>query len=73
MHAKANNTLLPLFIKKDDDEGVEFYFMGYLEYLEDTAHDSTIQSENGPIAVVKMQFKLDRAVDSHLYHYLMAQ
>ena len=73
MHAKANNTLLPLFIKKDNDEGVEFYFMGYLEYLEDTAHDSTIQSENGPIAVVKMQFKLDRAVDSHLYHYLMAQ
>lgn len=73
MNAKANNTLLPLFVKKDDDEGEEFYFMGYLEYLEGTAHDSSIQSENMPVAVVKMQFKLDRAVDNHLYQYLIAQ
>lgn len=73
LQAKENNTLLPLFVKKDDDEGLEFYFLGCLEYLENTAIDAKIETESAEVSVVKMQFKLDRAVDTHLYQYLIAQ
>tara|TARA_B100001093_G_C26815803_1_gene1009654 strand:+ start:1868 stop:2032 length:165 start_codon:yes stop_codon:yes gene_type:complete len=31
INSKKNNTRLPLFLKKDDDEGKDFYYLGNLE------------------------------------------
>lgn len=70
LNAEDNDTLLPLFVKKDDDEGVDFYFIGFLTYIKNTAQETTLQTDKGSVSVVKMNFRIDRPVESNLYKYL---
>lgn len=70
LNAKKNGTLLPLFVKKDDDEGLDFYFIGLLSYLEGSAVETSMNTESGPVSVVKIDFQIDKPVDVSLYKYL---
>lgn len=72
LNAKKYGTLLPLFVKKDDDEGVDFYFVGFLSYIANTAQETLMQIEAGAVSVVKIDFRIDRPVDSSLYKYLIS-
>lgn len=60
---------LPMFIKKDDAEGSDFYFLG--DAVVTDAHDASMLSDNGArVPVVRMQLRLTRPIDSALYNYL---
>ena len=62
---------IPLFIKKSNDEGTEFYFMGDLTPLPDSFEQTYLVDENNKkVPVVKIIFKLHRAVEDNLYNYI---
>jgi superfamily II DNA or RNA helicase len=58
---------IPLFIKKDDDEGTEFYYMGDITAVEDSYEQ--IKTKDG-INLVKMRFQLKHAVSNSIMKYL---
>jgi len=65
-----NNLRIPLFIKKSNDEGMEFYYIGDLMYLrmEDTV---IMNDKNKKLPIVNVQFKIIDKVLSNLYKYLI--
>jgi superfamily II DNA or RNA helicase/HKD family nuclease len=68
---KINGLRMPFFVKKSDDEGLDFYYLGELSSISENFEDSTMPDENGlQKSVVKMEFLLDKPVDSKLYKYL---
>ena len=59
-----------LFIKKSDDEGLDFYYIGKLNPLgEPIQLYRTIDGKENPI--VNFKFKIDHTVDENLYNYFM--
>jgi hypothetical protein len=65
---QTNKSLrIPLFIKKDDDEGTEFYYMGDITAIDDSYEQ--IRSADG-INLVKMRFQLKNAVSNSIMKYL---
>lgn len=67
---QSNQTglILHLFVKKEDGEGSDFYYLGPVSYLEDSAIETKM--EDGKTPVVTMNFELVNEVDSALYEYL---
>ena len=62
---------IPLFVKKNDDEGLDFYYLGELTAIPEKFADTSMPVENGgSVSVVKMEFMLDREVDFRLFKYL---
>ncbi len=62
---------LPLFVKKSDDEGKEFYFTGDLRVIENSFIAQSMKDDDGnDVSVVKMEFNTDVAVKQDLYTYL---
>lgn len=63
---------LHVFVKKDDAEGTEFYYLGRAHYDGKSAVDSTMSDKDGnSIPVVHMNLVLENAVESKLYGYLV--
>lgn len=62
---------LPLFIKKNNDEGMDFYYMGEvcpeLEQVQQTTMPNDVGKE---LPVVKIRFNLVNPVTSNMYNYL---
>lgn len=62
---------LHIFVKKDDAEGLEYYYLGQAHYDGKSAVESTMSDEKGnSIPVVHMNLVLENAVESKLYGYL---
>lgn len=62
---------LPLFIKKNNDEGIEFYYMGDVTPIEDSFEETTMLNDKGKkVSVVKMIYKMQNPVELNLYNYL---
>ena len=55
-----NKIEIPLFVKKDDNEGTDFYYLG------------NMKSEGKSVNVVNIRFDLENAVPQELYNYLEA-
>lgn len=64
--SNENELRLELFVIKDDSEGGEFYYLGPLRYVENSASEVM---KNGD-SVVQMLFKLDSPLETNLYKYL---
>jgi hypothetical protein len=63
-----------LFIKKSNDEGSDFYYMGDVDPVEGSARDTTIPNGDGPgVPIVNIRFKLHDHVESALFDYLTAR
>ncbi len=61
-----------LFVKKSDDEGGEFYFLGPLRFMRNAM--STKTDEHGrKHSVVMMRFSLFHPLPDDLYHYLISE
>ncbi|MGY4690795.1 DUF3427 domain-containing protein [Salibacterium sp. K-3] len=72
LRARENNTFLPIFVKKDDDEGSDFYYVG--QALPDTnqAAQTTMEDDKGKqLPVVHMNLQLKESIDDQLYRYLI--
>tara|TARA_Y100000588_G_scaffold382013_1_gene468680 strand:- start:283 stop:3219 length:2937 start_codon:yes stop_codon:yes gene_type:complete len=66
-----NGIRLPLFVKKNNDEGQNFYFLGDLLVISDRFIQETMKVADGSdVSVVKMEFMLDKSVEPGLYEYI---
>lgn len=62
---------LPLFIKKGNDEGTEFYFMGDITPIENSFRQTSISNDSGrQVSVVKISFHMNWPVEDSIYEYL---
>ncbi len=67
---KENGIQIKLFVKKDDNEGTDFYYLGNMKT--DTFNDTTMKSDGKNVSVVNIQFDLETPVSQNLYNYLVA-
>jgi len=67
-----NGTIrLPLFIKKNNDEGMDFYYMGEINPLMNKIKETTMKNDSGQnVSVVKIRFNLINPVSTSMYNYL---
>jgi SOS-response transcriptional repressor LexA len=62
---------LPLFIKKNNDEGMDFYYMGEVSPELNQIVQTTMLNDSGKqLPVVKIRFNLDVPVSSNMFNYL---
>lgn len=62
---------MPLFIKKHNDEGGEFYYMGDVTPQDNSFEQTSMQDDNGKeVSVVKMILTLKHPVEANMYEYL---
>lgn len=68
---KNGDIRLPLFIKKNNDEGHDFYYMGDVKPQKEGAFQTSINTDKGkPISVVKIRFDMTIPVSPNMYSYL---
>jgi superfamily II DNA or RNA helicase/HKD family nuclease len=69
-----NGTIrLPLFIKKNNDEGMDFYYMGDVFPELDKVEQTSMKNDHGiSLPVVKIRFNLKNPVSTAMYNYLQA-
>lgn len=73
LHQRENNIQIELFIKKDDNEGTDFYYIGKMKTDFDSKEQTQIPNEKGQLLpVVNLQFDIFPAVPQNLYNYLEA-
>lgn len=66
------NMRIPLFVKKNNSEGLEFYYLGNLSVNKSSAIEKLIPDDNGKsVSVVEMTFSLEHPVEKSLYDYLV--
>ncbi|MBK7762896.1 MAG: DEAD/DEAH box helicase [Bacteroidetes bacterium] len=62
---------LPLFIKKSNDEGIEFYYMGDVEPIEGGFEETKMSNDSGKeVPVVKIKFLMKQPVEESIYNYI---
>ena len=67
---KNNGLRIPFFVKENDYES-DFYYLGELTSIAEKFENTFINDEQGKkISIVKMEFLLDKPVESKLYKYL---
>ncbi|MGB6128398.1 MAG: DEAD/DEAH box helicase [Psychrilyobacter sp.] len=65
---------MPLFVKKSDDEGIEFFYMGDLTPKKDGIKEMRIVDKKGKdVSVVGIECNLNRNVEDEMYRYLMEE
>ncbi|WP_312098857.1 DEAD/DEAH box helicase [Niallia sp.] len=63
-----------LFTKKDDGEGTDFYYLGQVDIVEDSAKNETMPDGKGnELSVVTMNLVLEQPVQYDIYHYLVEE
>ena len=66
-----NGLRIPLFVKKSNDEGTEFYYMGDVVPIDESFEQDTIKDDNGKdISVVKVKFHMAQPVEENIYRYI---
>lgn len=68
MQSNDTGLTLHLFIKKEDGEGSDFYYLGPVHYVENSALETIMP--DGKTPVVTMNFELINEVPTTLYEYL---
>jgi len=64
-----NNMRIPIFVKKSNDEGLSFYYVGDGTAVFDLFVDTSM-GEDPPVSVVQMVFTLDKPISNDLFKYL---
>ncbi|MDQ0429519.1 superfamily II DNA or RNA helicase/HKD family nuclease [Planomicrobium stackebrandtii] len=72
--AAESNIDLHLFIKKDDDEGGDFYYLGQALPDKSSVEQALMKDKNlKDIPVVHMNLALENMVEGKLYHYIASE
>ncbi len=66
-----NSERILLFIKRENAEGSDFYFIGNVKIIEDSIEQAVMPGSNMPIVYFK--FKLDQPVIDSIYEYLTSK
>jgi SOS-response transcriptional repressor LexA len=68
---KWPNLRLPLFMKKSNGEGTDFYFMGDVRPVVETFEETVILNDKGStVPVVKVVLELETPVESAIFDYI---
>ena len=71
IHSDDNNIDIHIFVKKDDGEGTDFYYLGKGFPDKATVEEGRMIDKNGKnLPVVHMNMVMEQAVERKLYHYL---
>ncbi|WP_407728564.1 DUF3427 domain-containing protein (plasmid) [Priestia megaterium] len=71
IEAKENNIDIHIFVKKDDDEGSDFYYLGKAIPDKNTVQQAVMKGkDNKELPVVHMNMIMEKSIDSKLYHYI---
>lgn len=62
-----NHIQIMLFVKKDDNEGTDFYYMGNMKTIKESAEQTKMESGE---SVVNIQFDMVTPVSQNMYNYL---
>jgi Mg2+/citrate symporter len=63
---------IPLFVKKSNAEGNDFYYLGNMSIITDSAIEKMIVKDDWDnVSVVEMNFTLLSPVEKSLYDYLL--
>jgi hypothetical protein len=66
-----NPMRLPLFVKKSNDEVLDFYYMGEMLPIEESFVETSIKNDDGKsLPVVNVDFKLSPRANSNIYNYI---
>ena len=69
INQNSNNIKIMLFVKKNDGEGSDFYYMGKMRY--NSFKDTFMKDKDGSdVSVVNIQFDMENPVPQNLYNYL---
>ena len=72
INANENNSDIHIFMKKDDDEGSGFYYLGEAIPDKETVQQDKMKDKKGKeIPVVHMNMVMEEPVNSKLYHYIV--
>lgn len=73
IHAEERGIEIHIFIKKDDDEGTDSYYLGKASPIIETVTQTTINTENGEKPIVNMNMIMETPVEYNMYKYLTAE
>lgn len=74
IHSDEHKIDIHIFVKKDDDEGTEFYYLGKGFPDKSSVEEDRMTDKNGKdLPVVHMNMVMEQAVEGKLYHYLMEE
>lgn len=62
---------LHLFVKKEDGEGSDFYYLGEVKPQPNSFIETTMHDTESSLPVVTMNLELDQAIRYDLFHYLV--
>ena len=72
IHYNENNLKIHLFIKKSDDEGTDFYYIGQMEPFK--WKQTKIKNDDGEcLDIVNFKYKLHNPVKEEIYKYFNDQ
>ena len=72
INAPKSGVRLPFFIKKDDNEGIDYYYLGDVLPVPGSVEDSNMpDGRGGSLNVVKFVFEFEHKVPEELYYYLI--
>lgn len=68
---EKNKIRLPLFIKKSNDEGDEFYYMGNVIPVKESFEETLMDNDEGKkVSVVRVKFDMETPVEQNIYDYI---
>lgn len=71
---KENNLDIHLFVKKGDDEGRDFYYLGRAYPILGEERETTMKNDDGKeLPVVNIHYRLDKEVREDIYEYLITE
>ena len=69
---KTNGLNIHLFVKKEDGEGRDFYYLGQVEPIKEETKETTIKNDEGKeLPIVNIHFKIKNTVQEDIYDYLI--
>lgn len=69
-----SNMRIPLFVKKSNSEGNDFYYLGNMKVKKETALEKLIVNDEGKnVSVVEMNYTLSTPVEKSLYDYITSK
>ena len=74
IHSEENDMDIHIFVKKDDGEGTDFYYLGKGTPDKSSVEEDRMIDKNGKdLPVVHMNMAMEQAVEGKLYHYLIEE
>src|SRR5699024_3827822 len=69
---RENGLPIHIFVKKDDDDGKDFYYLGKADIDYETVEETTMNGQEDGKPVVTMNMMMEHALDYDIYRYLEA-